>query len=69
MQDIHPLRTWRKQQPITLQALAAKLDISVSHLSEIECWHNVPSLPLAAKLAKETGLSINEFVRSREAAQ
>ena len=54
MPDDHALRTWRKDKGVTLAALAVRVGVTPSHLSEIENWKNEPSLELAAKLSRET---------------
>lgn len=66
----HPLKAWRlRQEPKkTLAALALGVGVTASHLSEIENGNNEPSLELAVKLSRETGISIEMFA-SREAAQ
>jgi transcriptional regulator with XRE-family HTH domain len=50
----HPLRRWRKDRDVTLAALAGKVGVTPSHLSEIERGSNTPSLELAAKLSQAT---------------
>jgi transcriptional regulator with XRE-family HTH domain len=50
----HPLRRWRHAQKITLTALADRMNVTASHLSEIETGKNVPSLKLAARLSEAT---------------
>lgn len=50
----HPLRLWRKASNVTLTALAGKVGVTPSHLSEIERGSNTPSLDLAAKLSRAT---------------
>lgn len=72
----HPLRRWRKANRITLTALAVKVGVKASHLSEIENGNNTPSLKLAEKLSLATvnangrrGVPLSEFVPQSEAAQ
>lgn len=66
----HPLYRWRKENGVTLQALAARIAVSQPHLSEIENWNNEPSLDLAARLQIHTGIDMKDFVKPvREAAQ
>lgn len=69
MPDDHELRRWRKAEKITLTALAGRVGVRASHLSEIENWKNEPSLALAAKLSRETSIPLDKFVKQREAAQ
>jgi transcriptional regulator with XRE-family HTH domain len=65
--DNHPLRIRRKEIGLTMQALADRLDCTQSFLSQIENGKRLPSLGMAAKLSKETGLPIEAF--AKEAAQ
>jgi transcriptional regulator with XRE-family HTH domain len=72
----HPLRRWRKERQVTLKALADKVGVQASHLSEIENGNNKPSLALAAKLSGATAdeqgvpaVPLTEFVPQRVAAQ
>lgn len=69
MPDDHELRRWRKAGNITLTALASRVGVRASHLSEIENWKNEPSLALAAKLSGETGIPLDKFVKQRVAAE
>lgn len=64
----HPLRSWRKANGKTLNALATDLRVTASHLSEIENWNNVPSLELAARLQRTTGIEMKAFVKRQETA-
>jgi transcriptional regulator with XRE-family HTH domain len=64
----HPLYLWRKENGVTLQALANRLDVSQPHLSEIENWNNDPSLDLASRLHAHTGIDMKAFVRPQEKA-
>ncbi|MES2602130.1 MAG: helix-turn-helix transcriptional regulator [Pseudomonadota bacterium] len=64
----HPLRDWRRQNGITLQALAEKVGVTQSHLSEIENGNNDPSFGLAIKLSRETGISLASFANGAEAS-
>lgn len=67
MDQVHALRQWRKDTQKTLAELAGVVGVTPSHLSEIERGLNEPSLALAAKLSRETGIPIDSFVR--EAAE
>jgi transcriptional regulator with XRE-family HTH domain len=62
----HPLRLWRQSKQVTLAQLADTLDVSTSHLSEIERGRNKPSLKLAMRLSQATDgeVSVEEFVRA-----
>lgn len=71
MKTDHPLREWREgiTPKVTLATLAGEVGVTPSHLSEIENRRNEPSLALAAKLSKRTGIPMDRFVRQSEAAQ
>lgn len=60
----HPLRLWRGRKKVTLASLAYSLDVTPSHLSEIERYRNKPSLKLAVLLSLATGneVTVGEFV-------
>ena len=62
----HPMRDWRKAKGLTLQDVAVRVQVTPSHLSEIENWNNEPSLELASRLSTETGLALTCFVRPAE---
>ena len=66
---IHPLRRWRLDQTPkkTLAQLASVIGVSPSHLSEIENGNNEPSLELAVRLSRETGIQVEKFVASEDA--
>jgi transcriptional regulator with XRE-family HTH domain len=66
-QSDHPLRAWRRSQEpqVTLTALAVQLEVSASHLSEIENWNNEPSLALAAKLHGATKIEMKDFAKPK----
>ena len=68
MLDVHPLRTWRKANKTRLADLAGAIDVSPSHISQIETGKKQPSLALAAKLSQETEIPLDKFVK-REAAE
>jgi len=65
MSKEHPLRDWRKRQEPrrTLAELADAVGVTASHISEIENWNNEPSLDLASRLHRATGIDIALFVR------
>jgi transcriptional regulator with XRE-family HTH domain len=66
----HPLFHWRKANGNrSLQSIADAIGCTQSHLSEIENWKNEPSLELAARLHRETGLAMTAFVKQAETAQ
>lgn len=60
---MHELRNWRKAEKITLKVLAGQVGVQASHLSEIERGQNTPSLQLAAKLSRISGVPLEAFVR------
>ena len=68
MSKDHPLRIWRHSQDPqkTLADLASDVGITPSHLSEIENWNNKPSLDLAVRLHRVTGIEMASFVRFPE---
>jgi transcriptional regulator with XRE-family HTH domain len=67
METLHPVRRWRKENGMTLADLAGMLDVTPSHLSEIERGRNGASLKLAARLSEITGVSMEML--AQEAAE
>lgn len=65
----HPLRKWRNDNGKTLANVAEGVAVTPSHLSEIERGLNNPSLALAARLSRETGIPIEEFDKPAMAAE
>jgi transcriptional regulator with XRE-family HTH domain len=65
----HPLTLWRKENRLPMQELADKLDCTQSFLSQIETGKRQPSLGMAAKLSRETGIPMEAFAKQVEAAQ
>ena len=67
----HPLKTWRQSQhpKVTLAALAQRVGVTASHLSEVENYKNEPSLTLTSRLSDETGIEMKAFVARAEAKQ
>lgn len=65
----HLLRQWRhSQEPkVTLTALSDDVGVTPSHLCEIERGNNNPSLDLAVRLSKRTGLPVECFVAQEHA--
>ena len=55
MENTHPLRLWRDRNDVTLAALATDVEVTPSHLSEIERGLNRPSIELAARLVRASG--------------
>lgn len=69
MEQVHPLREWRKSNGKTLTDLADIVKVRASHLSEIENGNNEPSLDLAVKLSQVTGIDIAKFSGWRSAKE
>lgn len=65
----HPLRTYRREQRMTLESLAGEAGTTKETLSRIELGARTPSLSLAARLSRATGLPIEIFVKAEEAAE
>lgn len=65
---LHPLRRWRKANGVTLAALASEVEVTPSHLSEIERGKNGASLSLLKRLAKATHGEVS-FDQMAEAAE
>ena len=59
------LRDVRVQYGYSLEQFAAKLEISASHLSNIECGRKQPPLPLLIKIATEYDVSLDYIVLGR----
>lgn len=60
----HPLKVWRRGQTpkVTLAALAQRVGVTASHLSEVENYKNEPSLDLTNRLSELTGIEMKSFV-------
>lgn len=72
----HPLRDWRNKEgsfadrdgAVVSQAeLAEKVDVVPSQISQIETGHRCPSMGLAARLSRHTGIPIEAFAVFEEA--
>ena len=60
----HPLYLWRKQNgDRSLQSLADEVDCTPSFLSQIELGEKQPSLSMAARLQRATGLPMDAFLK------
>jgi predicted transcriptional regulator len=46
----HPLRKWRRGQHLSLEAVAAELELSIASLSRIERGLQKPSVQIIARL-------------------
>lgn len=59
----HPLRTKRVTAGLSVEALAARVNVSKSTISRIETWSADPSLALIRDLCGILpGLSANDFI-------
>lgn len=61
----HPLRTYRKDKGISLEAIAAKAKVTRTSLSRIERGLQTPSLDLVGRIitATDGALSADDFLR------
>jgi transcriptional regulator with XRE-family HTH domain len=61
----HPLRRFRENNALTLEALAELAGISAPSLSRIETWQQTPSLALVSRLIKVSNgeLSADDFLQ------
>ena len=59
---IHPIRTWRLKHKQSQEALAAAIGCRRSHLSLVETGVNRPSADLALRIAKETGMALEDVL-------
>ena len=66
MNDMSPLRAFRRRKGKTLRDMAADLGISEGQLSRIET-SGTTSLERAVSLSKATGLPVDAFMRSAAA--
>jgi transcriptional regulator with XRE-family HTH domain len=57
------LRTLRTGRGLTVRQLGDILGVDHSHITKIERGENIPSLPLALKIADLFGISIDQLVR------
>ncbi len=65
--DIHKigekLRGLRTKQGLTVRQLGNVLGVDHSHITKIERGENIPSLPLALKIADFFGVSVDQLAR------
>lgn len=65
--DIHKLgeklRWLRTQRGLTVRQLGELLGVDHSHITKIERGENIPSLPLALKIADFFGVSVDQLAR------
>ena len=57
------LRALRLREGLTVRQLGERLGVDHSHITKIERGENIPSLPLALKIADFFGLSLDQLVR------
>jgi transcriptional regulator with XRE-family HTH domain len=65
----HPMFFWRKANDRSLQSVADELGCTQSFLSQIELYEKQPSLTMATRLCRVTGIPVEQFARNVEAAQ
>jgi transcriptional regulator with XRE-family HTH domain len=65
IEKTHPLFFWRKEKGKSLQALATDLECTQSFLSQIELGEKQPSLGMAARLQRVTGLPMESFLKEQ----
>ena len=58
------IRIHRREKKLTQKVISEKLDISLSHISNIECGRILPSLDALIRLANILECSIDTFVFS-----
>lgn len=64
MTDKTPLAQWLKISGISGSDLAKRVGVSSPFLSRIATGTRQPSLTIAAKLARETGLPLDKFLKA-----
>ena len=57
------LRGLRTKQVLTVRQLGEVLGVDHSHITKIERGENIPSLPLALKIADFFGVSVDQLAR------
>lgn len=65
-EQLHPIRRWRKDNGVTLATLASEVDVTPSHLSEVERGLSKVSLRLASRLSRATKVSLEEIAEAAE---
>lgn len=63
----HPIQQWRQRQtpPMTLQALAEKVDSTKVSMWRIENYQQQPRAGLARRLATVTGIPVMEILAAQ----
>lgn len=57
------LRELRTRRGLTVRQLGEMLGVDHSHITKIERGENIPSLPLALKIANFFGVSVDQLAR------
>ena len=57
------LRALRQREGLTVRQLGERLGVDHSHITKIERGENIPSLPLALKIADLFGVSLDQLAR------
>jgi transcriptional regulator with XRE-family HTH domain len=65
----HPVYLWRQASGVSQRSLADEIGCNQSFLSLIEAGERSPSLVMAARLKRATGLPLETFVKDSESAQ
>ena len=60
-EGVHPVRVWRKQRGLTLQALATSAGIAQSYLTEIERRKKPGSLDAMIKIAAALDVTLDDL--------
>jgi DNA-binding XRE family transcriptional regulator len=68
MKQYHPLKVWRFSEHVTQQNVADAIGTSVARICEIERGTKRPSVDLAMRVAKHTGLTLDEIFSTPEQA-
>jgi transcriptional regulator with XRE-family HTH domain len=69
MDNPHPLKLWRQNLGLSQGAAAELLALTEPTLSRYETGSRSPSLAQAAKLSEKTGIPLDKFVKTVEAAE
>ena len=64
----HPIRVWRFERDMKMEAFARDVGISVGFLSQVETRMSRPSADLALRIAAYTGLTLDEILKLPEQA-
>lgn len=63
------IKAVRKEQGLSMRALARKADTSVAHLSKLEKGASSPTLDTLGRIAQALGMSLEEITRERGAIE